>query len=79
MSKGPGYFKMNNLILVDEIQLRNAIEEVIEINNVCNPNTLWELIKGTVHNETIKYTTQKRNDLYQINKLEEKPNYSRRL
>jgi len=28
--------------------------------NNANPNTLWELIKGTVRNTSIKYSSEKR-------------------
>ena len=33
--------------------------------NICNLNTLWEIIKSTIRNETIKYATQRKK-----NKLE---------
>ena len=29
------------------------------INNEANANVLWEIIKGTIRNETIKYATYK--------------------
>lgn len=60
-AKGPGYFKFNNNILLNkEYQniIRNAINETVQINNAANPNTLWEIIKGTIRNETIKYSAK---------------------
>ena len=33
--------------------------EIVEINKDANPNTLWELVKGTIRNETIKYASKK--------------------
>ena len=63
IDKGPGVFKINNSILLhQEYQniIRNCINDTVHINNECNPNTLWELIKGSIRNETIKYTTFKK-------------------
>lgn len=59
-AKGPGYFKINNNIIKDQeykIQIQNAISEILETNNNCNPNTIWELIKGSIRNTSIKYST----------------------
>ncbi|MCW4346095.1 MAG: reverse transcriptase domain-containing protein, partial [Candidatus Thiodiazotropha endolucinida] len=64
--RGPGYFKLNNSILIEtnyQDIIKKKINEIAEINKDANPNTLWELIKGTVRNETIKYTTKKKKDL----------------
>ena len=61
--KGPGYFKMNNSILLDtEYQniIKTSIQTIAEINANSNPNTLWEIIKGTIRNETIKYSSRKK-------------------
>ena len=61
--KGPGYFKLNNSILLDneykEI-IKRSVQTIAEINEGSNPNTLWEIIKGTIRNETIKYSTKKK-------------------
>ena len=59
-NKGPGYFKINNSIINDNLyknQIENAINETIETNNNSNPNILWELIKGTIRNVSIKYSS----------------------
>ena len=67
IDKGPGVFKINNSILLqNEYQkiIKNSIKNIVDINKDCNPNTLWELIKGSCRNETIKYTTfKKKKDL----------------
>ena len=58
--RGPGYFKLNNSILTDENyqnNIRKCIIDTARNNNNCNANTLWEVIKGSIRNETIKYTT----------------------
>ena len=76
--KGPGYFKMNNSLLLDEdykVKIKRCINEITTINKEANPNTLWELIKGTIRNETIKYATFKKkqnteNEIKLINELE---------
>ena len=63
IDKGRGVFKINNSILLQiEYQniIRNSINDIVNINNECNPNTLWELIKGSIRNETIKYTSFKK-------------------
>lgn len=60
--RGPGYFKLNNSILFDtqlKQKIKNSIKETIEINREANPNTLWEVIKGNVRNETILFTSHK--------------------
>ena len=57
---GPGYFKINNSLLLQNNYLekiRNAIRETAEINSPANPNVLWEVIKGVITNETIQYET----------------------
>ncbi len=55
--RGPGHFKINNSILLNEdykANINSAIQEIVEINKDCNPNTLWELIKGSIRNESIR-------------------------
>ena len=62
LTRGPGYFKLyKSLNLNEDYQeiIRNSISEMAEIIKEGNPNTKWELIKGTVRNETIKYATYK--------------------
>ena len=64
-SRGPGYFKLNNSLLLDiEYQeiIKTSINDITNINADANPNTLWELIKGTVRNETIKYAARKKKE-----------------
>ena len=61
--KGPGYFKLNNSIILDkEYQeiIKKHILETVDINKNANPNTLWELVKGTIRNESIKYASKKK-------------------
>ena len=64
-SRGPGYFKLNNSLLLDiEYQeiIKTSIKDITNINADANPNNLWELIKGTVRNETIKYAARKKKE-----------------
>ena len=64
--RGKGYFKTNNsLVLQPEYQDKiryNAIKETVDINKNANPNRLWEIIKGGIRNETIKYASFKKNE-----------------
>ena len=63
VKKGPGYFKLNNSLILDidyQTMIKNSISETAEINIDANPNTLWELIKGTIRNVTIKFATAKK-------------------
>lgn len=56
--KGKCYFGINNsLLLVEKYQniIRKTVEEIKEINTHANPNILWEIIKGKIRNEIIKY------------------------
>jgi len=32
------------------------------VQNISNPNTLWELIKGTIRNELIKYASRRKRE-----------------
>ena len=50
------------MILQPEYQdkIRNVIRETAEINKNATPNTLWEIIKGAIRNETIKYASFKK-------------------
>ena len=63
--RGKWYFKINNsLILQLEYQekIRNTIKETAEINENANPSTLWELTKGSIWNESIKYASYKKKE-----------------
>ena len=40
--------------------IKQNITETAEINIDANPNTLWELFKGAIRNETIKFVTAKK-------------------
>ena len=40
--------------------LKRCISETHRINNNANPNTLWEVIKGNIRNETIKFASNKK-------------------
>ena len=65
LTRGPGYLKLNNSLLLNEDYqetIKKCIAEIAEINKDANPNTKWELIKGTVRNETIKYATFKKKE-----------------
>ena len=65
IERGKGYFKINNsLILQPEYQemIRTVIGEVAETNKDANPNTLWEVIKGNIRNESIKYASYKKKE-----------------
>ena len=65
IKRGPGYFKLNSSLLLDSLYQENvkqSINETILINRDVNPNTLWELIKSAVRNETIKYATKKKKE-----------------
>ena len=63
--RGPGYFKLNNSLLLDteyQNMIKQSIQTITSVNEGCNPNTMWELIKGTVRNETIKYASTKKRE-----------------
>ena len=73
--RGPGLFKLNNSLLLDENYkqlIRSNIQSVVEINQACNPNILWDVIKGTIRNETIRYASnKKRENIKQEKQLQE--------
>ena len=61
--RGPGYFKFNNSLLIDNDYkniIKRSISETARINSDANPNVLWEVIKGNIRNETIKFATHKK-------------------
>ena len=65
LTRGPGYFKLNSSHLLNEDYqetIKKCIAEIVEINKDANQNTKWELIKGTVRNEVIKYATFKKRE-----------------
>ena len=69
-ARGPGYFKLNNSVILDkeyQDKIKQAIDEIVEINKEANPNVLWQIIKGTIRNESIKYTSYKNKNTFQIN------------
>lgn len=79
--RGPGYFKLNNSIILDEkyqTDIRQCILEITANNLNANPNTLWELIKGSIRNTSIQYSSYKKKTemktektlIEQIDKLE---------
>ena len=55
----------NSLLLNPDYQeiIRESINETTTTNADANPNILWELIKGTIRNETIKYAAKKKKKL----------------
>ena len=60
--RGPGYFKLNNSLLLNtEYQniIKTSITETALHNKDAKPNILWEVIKGNIRNETIKYAAYK--------------------
>ena len=68
-NRGPGYFKLNNSLLLDgeyQQNIKDNINDIARINKDANPNTLWEIIKGTIRNETIKYASLKKKRNIQI-------------
>lgn len=59
--RGPGYYKLNNSILLQpeyKQKIKDTIQETEENNRGCNPNTMWEIIKGAIRNESIKYSSK---------------------
>ena len=61
--RGPGYFKLNNSVILEkdyQDMITRSITDITNINKEANPNTLWEIIKGTIRNETIIYTSTKK-------------------
>ena len=63
LDRGPGVFKMNNMVLLEheyQNQIRQDIETIGTLNKDSNPNSLWELIKWSIRNVTIKYTCAKK-------------------
>jgi len=61
--KGPGYFKLNNSLLLDTVyknKIKTSIQEIVSFNEQANPNVLWEIIKGRIRDETIKYASLKK-------------------
>ena len=67
--RGPGYFKLNNSVLLDieyQEKIKQSVQEIANINSEANPNTLWEIIKGNIRNETIKYTSMKKKNTVKL-------------
>jgi len=63
--RGPGSFKITNSILLEADYQENvkvAIREITNINKDANPNTLWEIIKGTIRNTSVKYSYEKKKE-----------------
>ena len=61
--RGPGYFKINNSLLLQseyQKQIKNTISETATNNVDANPNVLWEVIKGSIRNTTIQYERKSR-------------------
>ena len=64
-ARGPGCWKLNTKLISDEDYkntIRSKIKEITEINSGANANTLWELIKGSVRQESIVYAAQKQKE-----------------
>jgi len=67
--RGPGYFKINNSILLDtqyQTQIKQEILNTVQNNKDANPNTLWEVIKGNIRNTTIRYTSFKQKETHKL-------------
>ncbi len=62
LGKGSGYFKISNPILLDteyQNRIKKCIDDITSLNENCNPNRMWELIKSNIRNETICYCSSK--------------------
>ena len=69
--RGPGYFKLNNSFLLEKQYqeiIKKSITEITSINENANPNTLWELVKGSIRNESIKYGSRKKKEKDKLEK-----------
>ena len=80
-SRGPGFFKLNNSVILEQDyqnKIKQSIQKVSEINKDCNPNTMWQLIKGTIRNETIKYCSHKKKDTIKTENKIKKNRYFRK-
>ncbi|KAH3823563.1 hypothetical protein DPMN_125370 [Dreissena polymorpha] len=67
--RGPGYFKINNSILLDtqyQAQIKQEIFNTVQDNKDANPNTLWEVIKGNIRNTTIRYTSFQQKETHKL-------------
>jgi len=63
--RGPGYFKINNSLLLNteyKSLIKNTSQEVLNNNKHSNANTKWELVKGNIRNVTIKFASQKKKE-----------------
>ena len=63
ITRGKGIFKMNNSLLLNEefnIKIKESISNIKLNNSDASHQTLWELIKGTIRNETIKFSIIKK-------------------
>lgn len=49
--------------------LNENINKTVTINEEAQPDILWELIKGTIRNTAIKYSTYKRKNENQIENI----------
>jgi len=55
--------------------MRSCIKDTIKINKKASPNVLWEIIKGTIRNESIKYVTYNKKNM----KMRKKQNLKMKL
>ena len=65
IKRGPGYFKLNYSFFLEtkyQENIRKSLTEISTYNVNANPNSLWELIKGTIGNETINYGTLRKKE-----------------
>lgn len=57
LNKGSGCFKLISSLLLENESVINIKNSIKEINENSNPRTTWELIKASIHKQTIKYAT----------------------
>jgi len=67
--RGPGYFKINNDY---QTKIKQTINNTVNENKEWNPNSVWKVIKGNIRNETIKYSSLKKNEMFFFLQLERK-------
>ena len=41
-------------------KIKECIQETVDFNKDANPNTLWEITKGSIRNTTIKYAAHRK-------------------
>lgn len=62
-NRWPGYFELNNSLLINEnlkAAINKTVAETVKLNEYCNRNSLWVIVKRHIRKTRIQFASNKK-------------------